>query len=236
MLTRREFLKRSAVVGGGVAAGLGTVTLGRRLLTTSNGGGGITEPGHEFDEEFNGPNTDWTVAGSNDVSFNDAVPGNVFMKSGMVIHRASIPAFPFTVTAFASNLEFNDIYSQFGASMLCVGGSANAATTGPKFYAIQWDVAFLGEIGIIDGTYDNYTTQVHQNTYIKLSDDLEHEIPHYLRLTVNSPSSISSYWSEDGENWETFLTNYNPGLGVTIDSVLLCSFACEVAYDWLRFT
>lgn len=232
MLTRRQFLKTAATVG----LGAGGVALGSRLLTAADGGNGIVLNASSFDDEFNGPNAGWTVAGSNGVSFNTAVAGNVFLESGMVIHRATIPAFPFTVTAYASSLQFNDIYSQFGASMLCVGGSANAATTGPEFYAIQWDVAFLGEIGIIDGTYDNYTTQVHQNTYVKLGDDLTYEIPHYLRLTVNSANSISSYWSDDGTTWHTFLTHYNPGLGVTIDSVLLCSFACEVAYDWLRFT
>jgi hypothetical protein len=120
--------------------------------------------------------------------------------------------------------------------MLAVGGSANPASTGPEFYAIQWDVAFLGEIGIIDGTYTNYGTQTHQNVYHKLSDDLTHEIPHYLRLVVAADDDISSYWSEDGVNWNTFFLHYDPGLGVAIDSVLLLSFGCEVAFDWIRFT
>lgn len=234
-MDRRTFL-RTCLLGAVSVSGVGVVGIAQRLLT-ANQGGGISLP--SFDDEFDGPPAGWRwQPGSPVPEFDSATyPGNVLLGSGRIIHRARIPAMPFTVTAHASHLEFDDIDAVFGASMLCVGGSGPlVTTTGHPFYALQWDIAFLGEIGMIDGTWSNYTTQIHQNTYVKLGDDDAFEVPHYLRLTVNSESSISSYYSLDGSNWTTYLSNYNPNLGVPIDSVLLAAFGCEVAFDWVRFS
>lgn len=232
MLTRRELLRRAAIIGGGSALGLSSVTLGQRLLIPS-GGGGVVAP--EWNEEFNGDGSVWTVAGANAVSFNDVVPGAVAMESGMVIVRPSVPPAPFTVTAFYSVIEYDDIDTIFANATLAIGGAEDADSTGPKFYGLEWDVDQLGSIAIYDGLFADYAaTPTHLGTKTNETAGLALQVPHYQRMIVRSGTDIDLLYSFDGETWITYATGRNPG--IELEAVLLVSFGCETAWDWVRFS
>lgn len=236
MLTRRDFLK-GAAVGTGIVAGAGIVTFGRRLLTASNGGGGIISPEINYDEEFTGGMGAWVAPdfGFGQADINDTVAGKAFMPFGTALARGSVPPTPFTVTAFCSRLEFVDIDTYFANASLAVGESSPLGSPGPNLYALQYDVAFLGEIAIIDGFWPGYQgDNDHLGPYVELGG-IEFELPHYQRLVVHSKDDIDSYYSWNGTDWTLYDSGTNPDLD-EVGSVILLSYQCETEWDWIRFT
>lgn len=245
MLTRRNFLKGAAFTAGGIVTGASVVALGQRLLTAGDGVS-RTAPLSHFNEEFTGDGAEWHVPdlsggnnvngpwASGDVNFNNLYAGQVHMEPESVIIRPCVPSPPFTVTAHCSSLDFINVDTHWGANMLSIGSADNIDTTGAKHYAIQWDIAFLGEIGIIDGTWEHYKLQSHQNHYIKLGDGTAFESPNWLRLVVHSGTDVDAYYSADGVNWTNYIIGYNPNINV--EAVALWSYAATTRWDWVRFT
>jgi hypothetical protein len=235
MLSRRDFLRGAAVGAGGLVLGGSAVTLGRRLLTVSRGGGELVNPA--YDEEFSGDMGAWVAPdfGFGQADINDTVPGKAFMPIGTALARGSVPPTPFTVTAFCSRLDYANINTTFGNASLFVGEASPLDSPGPDLYALQYDVAFLGEIGIIDGFWPGYQgDNDHLGPYVELGG-IEWELPHYQRLVVHSGMNIDSYYSWNGTDWTTYDTGTNPGLS-NVGSVGLLSYQCETEWDWIRFT
>jgi hypothetical protein len=223
-LSRRDFLRRSALLAGGVGLGL---TVAERTLS-----GGSPTGMSRYNAEFAGPKADWIAV--TDADFGQTTPGAVHIPSGNRVVRLTVPPTPFTVTARCSYLKYDDIDRSFGNASLAVGGAGHAATIGPKHYALQHDIAYLGEIGIVDGLWGQYAdTPTHLRPYVKLGG-LEWERPHYQRMVVHSGTNIDTSYSWDGRNWTTYATGTNPN--VDVEAVLLLSYACTTEWDWVRFT
>lgn len=232
MLSRRDFLRGMAVGGAGVVTGAGMVSVGRRLLASSSGGTAFLP----MNDEFEAGNIDWVLPSGNagTVLFGDT-PGEVTMPSGTRIIRLRVPEPPFTVTARCTFLQYDDIDTTFANASLAIGSSDNAATSGAKHYALQWDIAFLGEIGVIDGVWDQYSdTPTHLSPYVLLDEGDTFEVPHWQRMVVNSGTDIDTYYSLNGETWTPYASGVNPNIDV--EAVLLLSYACQTRWDWVRFT
>lgn len=213
------------------------MTLARRLLSVAGSGGGIIAPDNGFDEEFNGGMGDWVAPdlGFGTADINTTSPGEAYMPVGTALHRVGLPTPPFTVTARCTFLQYLDIDASFGNASLGLAEASPATSPGPKMYVFQWDIAFLGEIGAIDGYWEQYVdTPTHLGPYVKLGDGDLYEIPHWQRLVVNSFTDIDTYYSTDGINWITYDTGTNPGF--TPGAVVLLSYGCTTRWDWVRFT
>lgn len=206
-------------------------------MMVSGSGGGLVAPGNGFDEEFNGGMGDWVAPdlGFGTADINTTSPGEAYMPRGTALHRASIPTPPFTMTARCTFLQYDNIYTTFANASLGLAEASPSAPPGPQMYVLQWDIAFLGEIGVIDGYWEQYVdTPTHLGPYVKLSDDLTHQIPHWQRMVVNSFTDIDTYYSTDGLNWTLYDSGTNPGF--TPGAVVLLSYACTTRWDWIRFT
>ena len=212
--------------------------LGQRLLTASRGGGTIISPGLlAYDEEFDGSQGQWTAPdlGFGTADINDTSPGEAYMPSGTALHRAGLPTPPFTVTARCTFLEYDNIDTTFGNASLGLAETAPAESPGPQMYVLQWDIAFLGEIGVIDGYWEQYVdTPTHLGPYVKLGDGDAFELPHYQRMVVNSFTDIDTFYSLDGTDWMAYDTGTNPGF--TPGAIVLLSYSSTTRWDWVRFT
>jgi hypothetical protein len=235
MVTRRSFLK-SAVVGvGGILTGVGVVQT-VRLVGAPRPPEGTPLP--DFDEDFEGLGSEWFLFGGADPTSTtlDGRIGDsrVHLGSGMAIHRARVPQPPFMVTAFCSSLAFDDIDAEYGCAGLAIGGASPKEPPGPDFYALQWDIAFLGEIGIIDGRWPGYAgDNQHLGTYVKLGDGDRYQVPLFLRMVVHAADEVDTYYGLDGERWTSYGVGIDPG--VDVGAVLLLSYGGETTWDWVRF-
>jgi hypothetical protein len=231
-INRRRFLIGAALLGSSAVLGGSVLSRSSSQSTADR----VPEFGLAYDDEFDGENREWTIAGLNDVEFNgDRYPGAVFMESGMVVHRARVPPLPFTVTAYCSSLVYDDIYSVYANATLAIGGNVDPAGRGPRFYGLEWDVAHLGKIGIFDGVFDHYrATPRHLGRMKFETPGLAMQIPHYQRLVVNSGNDVDLYYSTDGVDYKNYAKGRDPGLNV--EAVMLVSFGCETVWDWVRFS
>lgn len=208
------------------------MTTAQRLLMSVGASGSFTVP---MDEEFNGANTNWTLTGTNLPDFGVTTAGKLRMPSGSVAHRARIPAFPFTMTAFCSYILYDNINTVYANATLAVGEATPAGSPGPIFWGLEWDVDVLGSICVFDGRFANFAaTPTHLSTKTNETAGLSRQVPHYQRMIANSATSYDLQWSLDGTSWTTYATALNPTL--TAGAVMLVSFGCITEWDWVRFS
>lgn len=206
----------------------------RRLLTAASGGTGSGFS--RFDDEFSDTtNHGWTVSGSNGVDFDTTTASCVHMQSGMVIHRARIPATPFTVTAYLSAVTLDDINTVYANASLMIGEATPASSPGPIMWGPEMpDVDILGRTARYDGRFANFgATPTHLGTKIEAVGHV-YDVPTYQRIVVHSATNMDILYSTDNVTYSTYATGLNPTL--TPGAILLVSFGCTTDWDWVRFT
>jgi hypothetical protein len=210
----------------------------RQTLLAAGSGGSFA--GHPYDAEFNGGQGDWLIwegIPPNTADFNSTVPGAVYMESGTIITRASIPAFPFTVEAFCSSILYDDINTVYANATLGLGPTP-PDINGGGFYGLEWDVDTLGKIGIFDGKFVPMfgDTPDHFGTIQENTSGLVNQVPFHQKMVVHSASNIDLYYRRDSSpSFTTYLTGVNPAMA-SMTCLYLVSFGCTTAWDWIRFT
>jgi hypothetical protein len=203
------------------------------LLLLGRGGGRWPAP--NFNEEFDAPvSPAWQALASSPGTYdvNSTSPGHLYMAGGsgtgaVGIYR-SIPAMPFTVTAFISSNGLNN--GEFSDVGLLLG----EATPG-KFIHGCWDVSVLGHFNVLGSYWPSPT--VWSNNFSDFGNVGSTALAHYTRFVVHSSTNVDGYYSTDGVSWSQWLTAYNPGFtigSVGLDMHAPAGRACAV--DWIRFT
>lgn len=203
-----------------------------RLLMSSAGHGGFTT----FNDEFNGTNSGWTMAGTNPPDIGVTTPGKLHMPSGSAAHRARIPTLPFTMEAYCSSLTFDSLSTPGGAG-LNIAEASPGGPPGPKWWGMDMDIDTPGTTCVFDGRWTDFA---HQSGHLRSGGKLfetaggRWQIPFWTRYVVHSTTNIDSYYSEDGVTFSTYALGIDPSL--TAGGVMFMSFACTTEWDWIRFT
>ena len=185
-----------------------------------------------WDDEFDGSGQGkWINEVSSGGSFdlNKTVKSHILAQTTTTVRLPSIPPTPFTVTAKCSSVVYDNLTSTAANASLGVG----EATLG-KFEAIEWDIDTLGQVGPYVGVWANIgASPTHRGTLIN-TEGFALQDTHYQRVIVASTTDVTYQWSFGGKLWTTIAANANPGF--TIASVVILSYACVTAWDWVRFT
>jgi hypothetical protein len=183
-----------------------------------------------WDEEFDGGRGAWKVLQGSGHSFNGTAPSHLVMQSASSAYRTGVPAAPFTVTARCSDVAFDNIVTTNGNATLGLG-EVDPSTGG--MFGLELDVANLGNTSLYGARWSALAYLGNIGTLFEYPGHAM-AYPHFQRLVVNSSTSVDGYFSFDGIRWIQELSAYNPGF--TIGSIVLLSYACKTAWDWVRFT
>jgi len=188
-----------------------------------------------YDDEFEAY-SGWTQLGTLDTVNATDFPSHLHLVRNSVdsaaidaIYKAA-PATPFTVTTLLADMLFEQQYNFAG---LVIGDGA----PGKMMTAGVWYVG--GAPYCNPSVWTNRTTRSANtdvaNTYIWTA-------PVYLRMVVNSITSVHFDTSKDGKVWRRAASAYNPGLSGSVAVVGLfqggwtAGIKAESVFDWIRFT
>jgi hypothetical protein len=217
-------------VGAGVTAtGAGAT----KTITIPGGGGGtdydVSPNPTGDDDEFKAALSGWTTLGSLNDSNTSDLYGHLHLRKatvGLQLHGVykAAPSMPFTATIKLSDYSIRrGNYTNFG---LAVGDATPTA----------WCSFTLGTFNnaVIRDTWTNNTTRA--STANGTNDDAR-EHPNYLRIVVNSSTSIDCWISTDGLVWTRELSGVNPGFTVSKIGIVVQANGQEADsyFDWIRF-
>jgi len=229
-----------------VAAGAGSGSGGSDLVQTYSGGGSVYVPGlrgspdaiqaspNAADEEFNGANSFSSTVGSLDTNNVSDFASYLHLKkttSGTRIdgvYKAS-PAATGTITCKVSS-----IFSAANhAAGIVIGDSTPTA----------W-ATFMPIYVTVNAVYNasKWTNSTTRGTFTDVTLNPVYGPAAgwvYLRVIVNSATSIHCDYSRDGFLWTRTHSAYNPGLTMANYGVVVSAFgavAIEGVFDWVRWS
>lgn len=196
------------------------------------------------DDEFNGSSTvTWTAtpsAATTDINTSRPSHLRVYRAtdagySGLV--QAVPAAYPYTITAKVSGSNMRTNYNRGGGIIL--GPAAPVAASSMVYVGSVYNdngsagghsAALIGEriLTKFDGTF------VSQSSPFVFGSG-----PHYMRVKVNSATSIDTSFSRDGWTWAPWETGFNPGftpgvMGLAIGAVT--TDGLESYFDFFRLS
>jgi len=194
---------------------------------------------NSHDDEFDGSSTvTWsaTPTAANASNINTTRPGHLYLKAsgsgaayvGKV--RAVPGSTPFTITAVLKGFTARANYHRGGGIILGPAsptGSSNLLYCGAAFNASIGVQRIVAQFG---GTFGSQTSALLPN----------HWGPTYLKVVVNSSTSVDTFASVDGWAWLPIETAFNPGFTPGV-----MGLACneensgggqESYFDWFRVT
>jgi hypothetical protein len=222
---------------------------GSDLVQVASGAGSIIIPGlsasadirvagandDEFDTtDTSDPMTGWTTLGTPSAhDINSTAKSHYYVRrnaasgDGLVGIYKACPSIPFTVTCKLTDCYLGAAYNLAGLAIL-------EASPG-KIMTLNRNYSAGSPWRIGGDKYTNRTTNAGSPpwTAVSMFGIL------YLRLVVNSTTSVDAYFSQSGLSW-TLMGNANPGF--TPGAVgLLCdsnnaSHKGEAFFDWIRFS
>jgi hypothetical protein len=207
--------------------------------------------GGAFDDEFDtvdatDPLTGWTTMGALTAhSTSSAAKSMYYARSaagGNLVNGIfkAAPTIPFTVTMKIDNGVIGSNY-QMGGLVLCVAGGAGALT----FFGLNFDSSGgYGTRGLIVMKCSNpatFSSLQHTGAFAySYGADAFVWPPVYLRIVVNSSSSVDYQYSRDGRYFNTQYAASNPGFTVGAVGIAVrppnSGYATELYSDWIRFT
>lgn len=246
--TAIDFSPLSAGGGSGIAEDLTTAETdtSKRLApdgaggvawVTGGGGGGtdldVSPNPTADDEEFKAALSGWTTLGSPDVIDANTLASNLHISIAspgtFQIHGGykAAPSMPFTVTAKLSDYRVDANFQQQGF-ILAESSPGKIFFYGPIFQSSN------GTPEMIVGNWASRTSRSSVTEY----GGTRH-FPQYIRMVVNSSSSVDLYYSMKGLVWVPLATAYNPGF--TIGNIGFGisgndnNVPVELFVDWMRF-
>ena len=179
-----------------------------------------------YDDEFESL-SGWTTLGSLNTSNVTDFPSHWHVKKatiGLQIHGIykAAPSTPFTVTAKFSDIMYAGNYNEYG---LALGDSTPTAwwSMSLSVYPSPWSIQ--------NDVWTNNTSRSGATNYS------QYDQPRYLRLIVNSSTSVDVRVSMNGLIWDPVVNALNPGFASKVGIVVSANGVdAEAAVDWIRFT
>jgi len=189
-----------------------------------------TSDDHEFKSTLSG----WTTIGTLNTSNANATgykshlhiantATGTFQLHGLV---RTMPSMPYTVTAKFSDYHVNANYQHYG---LCLSDGTKFMTFGPLWQSSN---------GIPEMFASNWSTRTSRSSFTEYGE-INRRVKKYIRMTVNSSTSVDLYFSQDGLIWTQVASGWNPSMTPTQFGVIMTgndnSVSVDLAVDWIRF-
>lgn len=186
------------------------------------------------DQEFKSSLSGWTTIGSlttsnaNATGFRSHLHIANTATGTFQIHglTRTMPSMPYTVTAKLSDYIVNANYQHYG---LCL-------TDGTKF--MTWGPLYQNTNGVPELFASNWSNRTTRSSFTEYGE-INRRIKKYIRMTVNSSTSVDLYFSQDGLIWTQVASAWNPSMTPTSYGIILTgndnSVSADLAVDWIRF-